>query len=534
MTKALDLFPLDRPRPSQALVIQEIEKAFSNNARFVILEGPVGSGKSAIAITIARLYGESHMITPRKSLQNQYFSDFSDHIVMMKGRSSYPCTETATRPKYKEVIELIQRGGSPLIKHGDTHCGNAPCVDDPKVFRSCTTTRDCPYHVAISSAQNSEHIVHNLHSFIFQTAYGMKFGPRELMIIDEAHEIEAMVRGFIGKSITLPKILRAEDEPGDFKNIDQWCNYFKQDKFANLFTGVAPKARFPEEQTASEKEKYLYRIEMFRKLSDTYKEDFVVKRESDSIVKRTKFEFIPDNIGGAVNSVLFEYGKKILLMSGTIYSKEQFCKTLGIKPSEAYFIRTNSSFPIASRPIYMKPEYMVNTSHATWTANFPKMIENIRTIMDKFPDAKGLIHAPSYVTADQIAHALHDNRVISHGRDDFLVKLEKFYDTPGNRVFISPVCQQGVDFKDDRARFQIVLRVPYPNSGDAFISHKMKKDFSWYNYQALIVFGQQIGRINRSEQDFGVTVLMDDRFPKFIRSNNRALPKWLKDAIITK
>jgi len=112
-----------------------------------------------------------------------------------------------------------------------------------------------------------------------------------------------------------------------------------------------------------------------------------------------------------------------------------------------------------------------------------------------------------------------------------LPKLEEFYKASGNRVFLSPNCSQGVDFKQDRARFQIILRVPYLNTQDPFLAYKVANDFPWYNHQALVTFGQQIGRVNRSEDDFGVTILVDDRFPKFIKKNSLYLPKWVKDSI---
>jgi Rad3-related DNA helicase len=99
-------------------------------------------------------------------------------------------------------------------------------------------------------------------------------------------------------------------------------------------------------------------------------------------------------------------------------------------------------------------------------------------------------------------------------------------------VFISPVCQQGVDFKGDRARFQIVTRIPYLNTSDEFVSHKVENDFAWYNYKALVVFGQQIGRVNRAEDDYGATFLLDERFNRFISKNSTKLPKWLRDAIV--
>jgi Rad3-related DNA helicase len=120
---------------------------------------------------------------------------------------------------------------------------------------------------------------------------------------------------------------------------------------------------------------------------------------------------------------------------------------------------------------------------------------------------------------------------MTHSPDDSQQRLTEFYAMTGNQVYVSPTCQEGVDFKFDRARFQIITRIPYMNAGDEFIKMKMNKDFSWYNYQAMITFGQQTGRINRSEKDFGVTILMDERFPKFIRKNKAKFPKWMLDSI---
>jgi ATP-dependent DNA helicase DinG len=125
--------------------------------------------------------------------------------------------------------------------------------------------------------------------------------------------------------------------------------------------------------------------------------------------------------------------------------------------------------------------------------------------------------------------------MVIHDKDNFHEMLSKFYSSESsNKVFLSPICQQGVDFKYDRARFQIVIRVPYPNTSDPFVEHKVKNDFQWYNYEALVAFGQQVGRVNRSDDDFGATILLDERFGKFISKNKSVLPKWLTDAIIYK
>jgi ATP-dependent DNA helicase DinG len=525
---AMELFPLDQPRGSQVQVITEIEKAYANGYRFAIIEAPVGSGKSAIAITFARLFGSSHIITPRKSLQNQYFEDFEEHVVLMKGRAAYPCTYEYSPNQYRVVIKAIEAGFIQDPGKSEQHCGNAPCIEDRQIYKSCTSERDCPYHVAIDVAGESESIIHNLHSFIFQTSFAKRFQERGILIIDEAHEIENHVREFISKKITLPKYFLPEEQPSGFKYIDEWVDWFQQGSITSLFSDKIPKPG-----DSSDRQKFIDRLEVLKSYNKIYDTDFVVKREADITFRKTKFTFVPSNIGNAAHTFLFNFGKKVMLMSGTIYNKDVFCRNLGINRDEAYFIRVDSSFPVESRPIYLKEEYMVNTSHAQWEQNFPKLIEVLKALLAKFPDAKGLIHSPSYAAGLQIVNAMKDKRLVYHERDNFLSKLDKFFESKDNKVFVSPTCQQGVDFKDDRARFQVIIRVPYPNTNDLFIQHKLKRDFPWYNYQSLVTFGQQIGRINRSETDFGATILIDERFKRFILQNKKALPPWLKKAIIT-
>ena len=100
-TAVMSYFSLPTSRLNQKVVIEEIDKVFKTGVKIVVLEAPVGSGKSAIAVTLARSVGETskeegvggaHVITPRKSLQDQYHEDFYNHLVLMKGRNAYPCT----------------------------------------------------------------------------------------------------------------------------------------------------------------------------------------------------------------------------------------------------------------------------------------------------------------------------------------------------------------------------------------------------------------------------------------------------------
>lgn len=532
----LDFFPLEKPRPSQAKVIEAIDAAFKSGKRFVILEAPVGSGKSAIAMTFARAVKGSHIITPRKSLQDQYYEDFQDDIVLMKGRNAYPCTLEATPAGYRKVIKAVVEGRVKPPAKGEDNCANAPCRNSEAIWQSCTSNQgDCPYSVAIKTADEHHSVVHNVHSFIFQSNFAGKFSKRDLMIVDEAHEIEGVIREFIIKKIHLKRVIPKVELPV-FTSMADWKEWLLSSNNTPEESEHEVNMKNVDPEYRSDKDVYLDRVE---DLSQSFSEKALFSVRSSPIFAGNKeigvsLEFVPHSIGQTAHNLLFNYGDKVLLMSGTIYDHNMYCRGVGINPDDAVSIRVPSAFPIQNRPVYLKPKYQTNTSFATWRENFEKMIGIIDSIQNIFKDAKGLIHAPSYDAAGEICSFVPGHRLVTHGKHDFQERLEAFYASTEPLIFVSPVCQQGVDFKDDRARFQILTRVPYLNTSDQFVGDKMKTDFNWYNYQALIIFGQQLGRPVRSETDYGATFLLDERFNQFISKNRSKIPKWSMDSFVWK
>jgi Rad3-related DNA helicase len=540
----LNHFPKNlTPRRSQEIVLKEIDKVFKEGKRIIILEAPVGSGKSAIALTMANAAGEdtgdkdnpggAHIITPRKSLQEQYWNDFPDSLVLMKGRNAYPCIYDTSPRHYKPILAAIREGRVRQPHHGEQSCSNAPCKGDKPVFQECTEDKQCPYKLAIEIAQEAPIIIHNLHSFIYQVNFSEQFQKRAILIVDEAHEIEGTLREFIKKKMVIHKAITS-DQVSSFKTIAELSAFLSKPEYVPEET---ERERLQKEQDASfvsGKEEYLRKVEALVLNEDTLNKGFSIEVTPHFLLNEqtsTTLEIVPHSLGNSAESLLFQYGQKVLLMSGTIYNKDSFCRNLGINPSEAHFVRIGSSFPKENRPIYAKKDYQVDTSHANWNDNFEEIIEKIRKVLVIFSDAKGLIHAPSYLAAENLARALKEPRLVTHTPSDFLSKLDEFFASKGNGVFLSPTCQQGVDFKGDRARFQIILRVPYQSTSSKFVEDKVKSDFPWYNYQALVTFGQQIGRVNRSDDDYGATFLLDERFNKFISKNKTVLPNWVKEAI---
>ena len=135
---ATDFFAADSYREYQRETIEEIEDAFEQGYRYVLLNAPTGSGKSQIARAFAFQSGSAHILTVQKILQDQYQQDFPDMYVM-KGRSAYQCE--------KEL--------------GET-CSSGICR------RRRIKNPNCPYTLAKKAAQIAPVTVHNFDSFYYR------------------------------------------------------------------------------------------------------------------------------------------------------------------------------------------------------------------------------------------------------------------------------------------------------------------------------------------------------------------------------
>ena len=82
-------FPYSTMRPHQRDVLDQIESAVGSGKKFIILEAPVGFGKSAVAAALCRHLRSAYVLTSTKQLQEQYSADFGFTTVM--GKSNFTC-----------------------------------------------------------------------------------------------------------------------------------------------------------------------------------------------------------------------------------------------------------------------------------------------------------------------------------------------------------------------------------------------------------------------------------------------------------
>ena len=85
----IENFPFPEPRSGQLEIIQNIVDAIRKGYKYIILEAGTGTGKSAIATTLAKMYESAYILTMTKQLQSQYSNEFNFPLV--KGRGNFAC-----------------------------------------------------------------------------------------------------------------------------------------------------------------------------------------------------------------------------------------------------------------------------------------------------------------------------------------------------------------------------------------------------------------------------------------------------------
>jgi Rad3-related DNA helicase len=225
---------------------------------------------------------------------------------------------------------------------------------------------------------------------------------------------------------------------------------------------------------------------------------------------------------------------KILIMSATILSPKTMCDSLGIDPSETYSVRFNSRFPVENRPIYFMP--VGSLSYKNKAQTLPKIIGVVDHIMDKYGNVRGIIHTHNMEIA-RLLTTRCKNRSRMLFQENWANKTDmlKHHGTTDNTVIVAPAMHEGLDLKDDLARFQIIVKVPYPSLKDnPQLEARMKASNDFYDWLTALKLVQSTGRAVRSETDWAHTYILDSDFGWFRNKVERMLPKWFTESVIHK
>lgn len=533
------IFPYSNIRNAQEEAIEFALDAFTNQGKkYVIIEAGTGVGKSAIGVTLSRYIDLNsklsendqykpggYFLTTQKILQDQYIKDFSKptgSMCSIKSSSNYTCTFNGkTNCGEGQRLLKVTEKGTPQWRH---------CVFN------------CAYKNAKDEFLQSTESVTNFSYFLAETTYAGKLKPRNMLVIDEAHNVETELSKFIEVAVTerfakvlklsMPHIntqLQAVDWIRNIYHPKLLSHVKHVESMLEKYTGLREKLQ---EFSKLAKQydlldKHACKIKRFLDVYD--KDNWVFNMAPADGRKGRRLEFKPIDVAPFADDLVFKNGKHIVMMSATILDKDAFCTLLGIPKEQVSFISIPSPFPVENRPILSFPIGKMSSKSIDET--LPKLVEAVRAILDQHKGEKGIIHCHTYKIASYLKKHVRNKRLLIHTSDNREETLNKHIKSSNSTVLLSPSMTEGIDLHDDLGRFQIICKVPYPYLGDKLIKKRMNKWRWWYPLQTAKAIVQAVGRSVRSMDDHAVTYILDSDWDFFYSKNKLLFPKGFSDCL---
>jgi Rad3-related DNA helicase len=215
-------------------------------------------------------------------------------------------------------------------------------------------------------------------------------------------------------------------------------------------------------------------------------------------------------------------------MSATIY--EDYPEYLGLKRDQYDYWEFDSSFPPERSPVYVLPVAFMKYDMAE------KDRERVTYVLDNIAKEhrgeKGIIHTVSYERARYYSKGSKwKSRILENTPDSTARTVERFHLSTGDEYLVSPSVGTGYDFADDHCRWQVIMKVPFPDMRNKLVEKRKERDKNYASRLAAIYLAQAAGRSTRSQEDWSTIYITDAVFWNWYQQNIRMFPKWFRDRI---
>jgi Rad3-related DNA helicase len=498
----------------------------------VVLDAPVGSGKTWIAESIRMAWGEkSAYVCSGKDLQMQMARDFNAPILM--GRSNY----------------------TPVPAPWDTDitCADCDYVPGERLLAECSLCNQvatCPYTMARSLAETSATAALNSHYLLNAVRNPTSsWSKRKLIVIDECDTLEDVMMAQAEISINGRRASRlgltAPDKLTKTESYLEWIE--KTTPCIEAYRRKLNRVDIKDRREARLLDDTLANLRLMRDdLNDGYPWVYTGglggrgrSRGGEHIA------FKPVSVARYGAKTFWKPDQRYLMMSGTVVSSQVMLNELGWGALDGNVAHTSISIPspfdarnrlVTSLPVADMSRGGIERDPTA----YDRMAQWIVRLMNKHP-GRTLVHTVSYDLADQLARrlrgdadhpALTTRPVFTYASSDMrALTLENYRDTP-DAILLAASMDRGIDLPDDACRLQIVAKCPYPNLGDQQVSMRLHAPMGeqWYNVKVARSIQQMCGRGVRHPDDYAATYILDQQFIKHYRGWQHFYPKWWRFA----
>lgn len=496
--------PYDSWRPGQRLALRT---AFHAKTMHTVIQAPTGSGKSLIAAGLTKLDDRrSIALTATKGLEDQYSGTFP-HFYDVRGMSNYECL--AARDQFRMWFRLKR-------KH-DVTCDDGPC----RSGQVCELQQDgCLYFDAVRAAMGSKAVLTNYAYYLAMRRYARGLGVAERLILDEAHDLpEQLMAAF---RIEMPFSLEPPQLPyPDDKSLDrvpalitEWKAWASA-KLEDLF----PKGGSSED-IRHRRQRQVDSLSHLLQIDDTWAWD----------VGAYGVTFEP-TIPKLLMPLLVDKGTapRLVYLSATV--TPAMLSLLDIDPADITFHVMKSRFAVERRPVYLVDS--VRVDHKMTGDMVTYWLSRIDKIIGKRLDRKGIIHTVSYQRQQWLlAHSKYRGIMIAPARaSELAAAVARFKSSPAPSLLVSPSVTTGWDFPGATAEYQIIVKLPFPDTRSAIARARIRATPGYRDHLTAQHLVQAAGRIVRSEEDQGETFIVDDHFVWAQKKLAPLFPEWFREGI---
>lgn len=511
-------FSFYRDKPFRKLQAEAIQYISDSDKKIVVVSAATGAGKSVIGMVAGSANGHLTYLVHSKMLQNQITTDFPEASSLF-GRANYTCLNTP-----------------------EVSCGECSAVNG-----SCSHKKsDCPYELRKRQVLAADYRILNYDYFLSEANFVGRFSNAPFVVIDEADSLENTLINFVTLQFSTYALRRlgmldmadglkmtSKDKSG---LLQSWQEFGIQAKFR---VGSIIKKLSADIESWGE-DINAQQLDVIKERSRVVR----LKEKIDLFLDNVDQDWILDNQQGKLifrplwltpelsEEYLWRHGKKFVLMSATFPPKLVLAKCLGLDTADMDYYEIPSQFPLENRPVYCYP--VANMTAKTTDMELPKLVEAVKSIINHYPDQKGIIHAVSYSLKDKIIEGLDSSRLITHNSKDRQEVIDEFIASDKPLVLISPSLERGISLEDDKCRFIIICKAPFLYLGDRVTAARLyssKIGQMWYTSTMLLTVCQMAGRGVRSKEDAADTYILDLKVKEAIQKNPGFLPSWWLDAL---
>jgi len=537
-------------RKGQKEAIVEIITAYQNKVKTVILDAPVGSGKSIIGMAVAWILNqekkEGYILASDIALQEQYEKDIKHFNIAwgsIKGIDNYICVDNME----KNSLGTCRIRNKPAKR---MHCYS-----------------QCPYFVARDIASHSETSLLNyaywliMMNYVNQHLDETAFPARDFTICDEGHKLLDIIQNHYSPRFdpkTLEKVEKLTEFFANFKvrnhiqdysdikrNIQRLFDNENQDTLNDILIEIEEsfesyraswnvlkekvQKEYPHEDPPKEWREALRLCDWLKDLHCKVEDfnDIISKTSTRNIIKnptgKDELTFNCLEESYMMHKYFHQWTGFTLIMSATFANASDYLRSIAL--GTAKYIKMDSHFDFDKSPIYFYNKRRM--SYNQIEANLPWMYETIDKILETHKHESGIIHTASYDLAMKIYENIpkrHRRRILVYSGTEEKRQVLQMLKVNKNKVLMGPSLLEGLDLKDEWSRFAIFAKVPYLSLSDKFVATKLKINPEWYRWKAIINILQGTGRSVRSETDWAVTYILDGSLADLIHNNRKAFP----------